>query len=396
MPNPIDRIDAGQLGILLGRYRLPEPVTVTRPTMPNLSDYGALLEGIWSRRWLTNDGELHRELETKLAAHLGVEHLSLFCNGAIALLVALQALRINGGEVITTPFTFPATAHVLYFNRVQPVFCDIEEDTFNIDARRIEQLVGADTRAVLGVHVYGNPCDVDAIQAVADRHGLQVVYDAAHAFGVRLRGESLLLKGDMSMLSFHATKVFSTVEGGALISRSDVERRRVNMLKNFGIADEETVIGPGLNGKMNELQAAYGLLQLRTIDQEIANRRALAQSYREHLAGIPGLRFLRDLPDVRHNYGYFPVLVDADAYGLDRDTLYALLKRFNVNTRKYFHPLVSRAPCYAALPSARPGALPVAERVSRQVLCLPIYGTLDPGVPATIAQIICELQATVA
>jgi dTDP-4-amino-4,6-dideoxygalactose transaminase len=396
MPKTLDPLDAGQLGPLLGRYRLPEPVTVTRPTMPSLADYGALLEGIWSRRWLTNDGDLHRELEAKLAAYLGVEHLSLFCNGAIALLVALQALRINGGEVVTTPFTFPATAHVLYFNRVRPVFCDIEEETFNIDARKIEQLVGADTRAVLGVHVYGNPCDVDAIQAVADRHGLQVVYDAAHAFGVRLRGESLLLKGDMSMLSFHATKVFSTVEGGALISRSDVVRRRVNMLKNFGIADEETVIGPGLNGKMNELQAAYGLLQLRTIDQEIARRRALAQSYREHLAGIRGIRFLRDLPDVQHNYGYFPVLVDADAYGLDRDALYALLKRFNVHARKYFYPLVSRAPCYAALPSARPGALPVAERVSRQVLCLPIYGTLDPSVPATVAQIIRELQATVA
>lgn len=393
MPQPIDRLAPEQLERLVARYRLRDPVTVTRPTMPALSDYTALLDGVWARRWLTNDGELHRELEAKLAAYLGVEHLSLFCNGALALLVALQALRINGGEVITTPFTFPATSHVLYWNRVRPVFCDVEDRTFNLDPEKVEALIGPETRAILGVHVYGNPCDVDALQAIADRHGLQVVYDAAHAFGVQLRGRSLLLHGDMSMLSFHATKVFSTIEGGALISRSDVERRRVNMLKNFGIADEETVIGPGINGKMNEVQAAYGLLQLRTIDQEIANRRALAEAYRRHLAGIPGIRFMEDLPEVRHNYGYFPVLVDAERYGLDRDTVYAALKRFNVGTRKYFHPLVSRAPCYAALPSARPGALPVAERAAREVLCLPIYGTLDPAVPATIAEILRELRA---
>jgi dTDP-4-amino-4,6-dideoxygalactose transaminase len=396
MPPPTDRLDPQHLAKLVERYRLPDPVTVTRPTMPPLADYTALLEGIWSRRWLTNDGQLHRELEAKLAAYLGVEHISLFCNGAIALLVALQALRINGGEVITTPFTFPATTHVLHWNRVRPVFCDIEEETFNIDASKIEKLIGPDTRAILGVHVYGNPCQVDAIQAVADRHGLQVVYDAAHAFGVRLRGESLLLHGNMSMLSFHATKVFSTMEGGALVSRSDVERRRVNMLKNFGIADEETVIGPGINGKMNEAQAAFGLLQLRTIDEEIGKRRAIAESYRRHLAGIQGVRFLKDLPDVGHNYGYFPVLIDEGAYGLDRDTVYAVLKKFNVNTRKYFHPLVSRAPSYAALPSAHPGALPVAERVARQVLCLPIYGTLDPSVPETVATLLRALNTRVA
>jgi dTDP-4-amino-4,6-dideoxygalactose transaminase len=391
MAERIEGLDPEHLERLVRRHRLPELVTVTRPTMPPLAEYAKLLEGVWERRWLTNDGELHRELEAKLAAHLEVEHLSLFCNGAIALLVALQALRINGGEVITTPFTFPATAHVLHWNRVRPVFCDVEDRTFNLDPARVEKLIGPDTRAILGVHVYGNPCDVDAIQAIADRHGLQVVYDAAHAFGVQLRGRSLLLHGDMSMLSFHATKVFSTIEGGALVSRSDVERRRVNMLKNFGIADEETIIGPGLNGKMNEVQAAFGLLQLRTIDAEIARRRELALSYRRHLAGLPGVRFLDDLPEVRHNHGYFPVLVDAQEYGLDRDEVYALLKRFNVSTRKYFHPLVSHAPCYAALPSAHPAALPVAERVARQVLCLPIYGTLDPSVPGLVAEILREL-----
>jgi dTDP-4-amino-4,6-dideoxygalactose transaminase len=396
MPESVVPISAEELARLLRKYRLPEPVTVTRPTMPPLADYAGLLEGVWSRRWLTNDGDLHRELEARLAAYLGVEHISLFCNGALALLVALQALRINGGEVITTPFTFPATSHVLYWNRVRPVFCDIEEDTFNIDPRQIEKLIGPDTRAILGVHVYGNPCDVEAIQTIAQRHGLHVVYDAAHGFGVRLGERSLLEHGDMSMLSFHATKVFSTIEGGALVSRSDAERRRVNMLKNFGIADEETIIGPGLNGKMNEFQAAYGLLQLRTIDEEIARRRAIAVTYRTHLAGIPGIRFLQDRPGVRHNYGYFPILVDPELYRIDRDALYTLLKQFNVGVRKYFHPLVSHAPCYAALPSAAPSALPIAERVARRVLCLPIYGTLGEEVPETIARLLRELHATVA
>ena len=393
MPPTTPAFDPVRLAELVRRHRLPEPVMVTRPSLPPLGDYSSLLEGVWSRRWLTNDGELHRELEAKLAAHLGVEHLSLFCNGAIALLVALQALRIDGGEVITTPFTFPATSHVLHWNRVRPVFCDIEEETFNLDPEKLARLVGPETRGILGVHVYGNPCDVGAIQRIADEHRLRVVYDAAHAFGVEVDGRSLLLAGDVSMLSFHATKVFSTIEGGALVSRSDEERRRVNMLKNFGIADEETIIGPGLNGKMNEFQAAFGLLQLRTIGEEIARRRVLAESYRRHLEGLPGLRFLRDLPGVRHNYGYFPVRIDPARFGLDRDAVYALLKGFNVNTRKYFHPLVSRAPCYADLPSAHPSALPVAERVAKEILCLPIYGTLDPGAPEAIAAILRELHA---
>jgi dTDP-4-amino-4,6-dideoxygalactose transaminase len=393
MAQRTSKLSVDRIAALQRTYRFAEPVTVTRPTLPTLAEYTGLLEGVWARRWLTNDGDLHRELEAKLAAYLGVEHLSLFCNGAIALLVALQALRINGGEVITTPFTFPATSHVLYWNRVRPVFCDIEEDTFNLDPAHVEKLIGADTRAILAVHVYGNPCDVEGLQAIADRHGLHVVYDAAHAFGVRLGERSILDYGDLSMLSFHATKVFSTVEGGALVSRSDAQRVRINMLKNFGIADEETIIGPGINGKMNELQAAFGLLRLRAIDLEIEQRRAIATSYRRHLVGIPGVRFLQDIPGVRHNYGYFPIVIDPDAFGLDRDALHALLKQFNVNARKYFHPLVSRAPCYAALPSAAPGALPVAERVARCVLCLPIYGTLDPAFPERLAQLLREFHA---
>ena len=393
MENPRRKaLSASRLSSLVREFRLAEPVTVTRPTMPRLADYAHLLEGIWERQWLTNDGVLHRELEAKLAEYLAVEHLSLFNNGATALLVMLQALRINTGEVITTPFTFPATAHVIHWNRVRPVFCDVEPDTFNIDPQKIESLIGPETRAVLGVHVYGNPCNVDAIQAIADRHGLLVVYDAAHAFGVRINDKPILNHGDMAMLSFHATKVFSTIEGGALVCRSEVQRQRINSLKNFGIADEETIIGPGINGKMNEFQAAFGLLRLKTIDEEIGNRRALAQSYRRHLAGIPGIRFLQDIPGVRHNHGYFPILIDADAYGLTRDEVYSTLKQFNVNTRKYFYPLVSNAPCYAALPSADPRTLPVADRTSRQVLCLPIYGTLGPQVPEIIARLLRELH----
>jgi dTDP-4-amino-4,6-dideoxygalactose transaminase len=389
-------LSASRLSSLIRDHRLAEPVEVTRPTMPPLADYTRLLAGIWERRWLTNDGQLHRQLETKLAEYLGVEHLSLFNNGATALLVMLQALRIDAGEVITTPFTFPATTHILYWNRVRPVFCDIDEATFNIDPARLESLIGPETRAILGVHVYGTPCDVDAIQSIADRHGLRVIYDAAHAFGVRCHDHSILDSGDMSMLSFHATKVFSTIEGGALISRSTAERERINSLKNFGIANEDTVIGPGINGKMNEFQAAFGLLQLVTVDEEIAKRGSLARSYRRHLAGIPGIQFLGDVPDVRHNYGYFPIVVDPQRYGLQRDELYAVLKQFNVNTRKYFHPLVSHAPCYAALPSADPRNLPVAERLAQQVLCLPIYGTLDPGIPETVSSVLRELHGALA
>ncbi len=380
---------------LVKRHAFSEPVMVTRPTMPPLADYVRQLEGIWKRRWLTNNGQICQELEASLARYLGVEHLSLFNTGATALLVMLQALRINAGEVITTPFTFPATVHVLHWNRIRPVFCDIDPVTFNIDPRRIERLIGADTRAILGVHVYGTPCNVEAIQTIAERHGLLVVYDAAHAFGVKLRGRSILDYGDMSMLSFHATKVFSTIEGGALICRSAAQRARVDSLKNFGIADEETIIGPGINGKMNEFQAAFGLLSLETADAEYAKRALLAASYRKQLAGLSGLVPLADCPGVEHNYGYFPVLVNRERFGLDRDELYTLLKRFNVFSRKYFYPLVSQAPCYAALPSADPSNLPVAGRVASQVLCLPMYGGLDPEAPARIACILREIQASI-
>lgn len=371
---------------IIGKYRLEEPVYVARPTMPPFDRFTERVRPLWESRWLTNQGCLHGELEKRLEEYLGVENLSLFCNGTIALLVALQSLRIHNGEVITTPFTFAATPHVLHWNGVTPVFSDIEPKTLNLDPNRIEQHINSNTRAILAVHVYGTPCDVDAIQAVADRHGLAVIYDAAHAFGVRYKGKSVLTFGDASVLSFHATKLYTTMEGGALIASSSRHRQRVDFLKNFGIADEETVIGPGINGKLNEMQAAFGLLQLETVNLEIENRGKICAMYRERLASIPGITLLAQPQDTVPNYGYFPLLVDKDAFGLSRDELHALLRECNIVTRKYFHPLCSHYPCYSALPSSKPESLPVAEDAAARVLCLPIYGTL----PLDTADRICS------
>ncbi len=377
---------------LLRKYSLAEPVLVTRPSMPNAEDYFKIIHGVWERRWLTNDGVLHKELERRLAEYLNVEQISLFCNGTIALLVALHALRINSGEVITTPFTFPATAHVLYWNRIRPVFCDIDEKTLNLDPKRIGELISPDTKAIMGVHVFGTPCDVEAIQTIANTHGLQVIYDAAHAFGVSYKGRPILQYGDVSMLSFHATKLFTTGEGGALVCQTEAQRKRINYLKNFGIADEETVVGPGINGKMNEFQAAFGLLQLDMVDGEIARRKTVDEIYRKGLKDIPGITLLEVMPNIRPNHAYFPILVDKQRYGLSRDELYTVLKRFNVFTRKYFYPLCSHFSCYSALPSAAPAKLPVAERIASQVLCLPMYGSLTEEVVQTIAALIKELH----
>jgi dTDP-4-amino-4,6-dideoxygalactose transaminase len=385
-----DRLDK-----FLIEQRLSEPVYITRPTMPSLSSYTSSLEKIWESRWLTNDGEFHLEFERNLKEYLQVEHLNLFVNGTIALLVALQALRINSGEVLTTPFTFPATPHVLHWNRVTPVFCDIDEQTFNIDPARIEGHITPDTKAILAVHVYGTPCDVTAIQRIAGRHGLHVIYDAAHAFGVRINGRSIAEFGDISALSFHATKLFSSIEGGALISRSEQQRKRINFLRNFGISDEETVIGPGINGKMNEFQAVFGLLQLELIEQEIQDRRRLTQLYRRKLKGVEGLTCLEDIPGVRHNYSFFPILVDPEAFGIDRNRLFDMLRACNVYPRKYFFPLCSRYPCYSALPSANSDNLPVATRVADRVLCLPLYGRLDESIVEKICSIVVHIHESV-
>jgi dTDP-4-amino-4,6-dideoxygalactose transaminase len=375
---------------LVAKYRLDEMVFVTRPRMPELADYVNLLSGIWQRHWLTNNGPLHRQLEQRLASYLGVKHVSLFCNGTIALLVALQALRLQSCEVITTPFTFPATAHVLYWHGIRPVFCDVDEKTLNLDPNRIERLIGPRTRAIMPVHVYGIPCDVDAIQKIADRHGLHVIYDAAHAFGVKERGQPLASYGEISMLSFHATKLFTTVEGGALICNSSALHQRIEFLKNFGIADEETVVGPGINGKMNELQAAFGLLQLDGVEEEIQARRELIGIYRRGLADVPGVRVLKVSADTQWNGAYFPIFVDAPTFGMTRDNLYEILKKFNISGRRYFYPLVSAAPCYAALQSSAPAGLPVAECAASQVLCLPIYGALSREQAETIVQVVRE------
>jgi dTDP-4-amino-4,6-dideoxygalactose transaminase len=380
---------------LIRRLALPQPIPVTRPTMPSREAYFEKLAPVWESRWLTNDGELHGRLRDGLADYLGVPHLSLCCNGTLALLIALQALRITSGEVITTPFTFPATPHALWWNRVRPVFCDIDEKTFNLDPNRIEGLIGPDTRAILPVHVFGTPCDVEGIQAVADKHGLAVIYDAAHVMGVRYGDRSIMEYGDCSILSFHATKLFSTIEGGAVVTRSEIQRRRVDYLKNFGIEDEETVIGPGINGKMNEFQAAFGLLQLEQIDAEIAHRGRITEIYRRRLRDVPGLVFQEDMPGVRHNYAYFAVLVDPSRFGMDRDALHGLLDRFHVKTRKYFHPLCSHFSCYANLPSARPENLAVAERVAERVLCLPLFGTLEEDAVERVCDVLEALHRAI-
>lgn len=364
-----------------------------QPSMPPLEEYAKLLGKIWENRWLTNNGEFHQELERGLVDFLGVPHVNLFCNGTIALLVALQMLRIDSGEVLTTPFTFPATPHVLYWNRIHPVFCDIDPQTRNLDPAKAERLITSETKAILATHVYGTPCDVEGIQALADRHGLYVIYDAAHAFGVTYRDRSLASYGDASMLSFHATKLFSTIEGGALVVKTKAQHDRVNFLKNFGISDEETVIGPGINGKLNELQSAYGLLQLGMVGQEIASRSEIAAIYRRKLTGVPGISLLPVAEETEPNHAYFPIFIDASAYGWSRDELHAALKRCNIIARKYFYPLCSRYSCYSALPSARPDNLPIAERAAEQVLCLPIHGSLSPQTALSIVQIIREIGA---
>ncbi len=361
--------------------------------MPPLAKYHELLEEIWESRWLTNRGQFHRQLEQRMAEYLGVENLSLFCNGTLALLLALQNLRINSGEVITTPFTFPATPHVLYWNGIRPVFCDIDPETFNLDPARVEQLISPDTKAILAVHVYGTPCDVESLQEIAVRQGLYLIYDAAHAFGTEYQGRSLVQHGDVSMLSFHATKLFSTFEGGALILKTEAQKRRVDFLNNFGISGQETVIGPGINGKMNELQAAYGLLQLDMVDREIENRTTLTQHYREELRGVPGIRLLQELPEVKRNWAYFPILIDAESYGMSRDDLHRVLKAFNILTRKYFFPLCSTYSCYSSFASSRPDNLPIAHGVADRILCLPIYGDLSTEDVRAISHVVARLHA---
>jgi dTDP-4-amino-4,6-dideoxygalactose transaminase len=349
-------------------------IYVTQPFLPPLEEFLPYLEQIWESKWLTNGGPFHQQLEKELVDYLGVEHLALFTNGTLALVTALQALRITG-EVITTPFSFVATAHSLLWNGIKPVFVDIHPETFNLDPKKIEAAITPQTTAILPVHVYGNPCDVGKIQQIADTYGLKVIYDAAHAFGVNYKGESLLKHGDLSILSFHATKVFNTFEGGAIICPDAKTKKRIDDLKNFGYSDEVTVIAPGINAKMNELQAAFGLLQLKHVDKAIDRRREIDSLYREQLSPVSGI-FCPPLPaDTTYNHSYFPIMVSTE-YPISREELYEKLRQYGIYARRYFYPLISEFPMYRGLPSAAQSNLPIARKVAYQVLCLPIYPKL--------------------
>lgn len=351
-------------------------ITVTSPLLPSLDDFMPYLQDIWNRKWLTNNGHYHQELEKALCEYLKVPYISLFTNGTLPLITALQALRITG-EVITTPYSFVATTHSLWWNGIKPVFVDIDPVTGNLDPDKIEAAITPRTTAIMPVHVYGQPCDTKRIQEIADKYGLKVIYDAAHAFGVEVNGESILNAGDMSTLSFHATKVYNTIEGGALVMHDEATKKRIDYLKNFGFANETTVVAPGINSKMDEVRAAYGLLNLRQVDAAIESRRRVATAYREGLRNIPGITYFEDMPGVRHNYSYFPIFVDAEQYGMTRDELYDKLKSRNIYGRRYFYPLISDFSTYRGLESATRENLPVAHRIAEQVICLPMHHQLS-------------------
>lgn len=379
-------------------------ITVTSPLLPNLDEFHEMLKQIWDSKWITNNGQFHQQLEKALAEYLKVPFISLFTNGTLPLLTALQALRITG-EVITTPYSFVATTHSIWWNGCKPVFVDIDPKTGNLDPNKIEAAITPRTTAIMPVHCYGKPCDVRAIKEIADKYGLKVIYDAAHAFAleipkketdykvafdeatnalapsqatkhVEVETESILNWGDISTLSFHATKVYNTIEGGAMIMHDAETKMKIDYLKNFGFANETTVVGPGINSKVDEMRAAYGLLNLKQVDQAIANRRMVAIAYREALRGIPGLTFFEDMPGVKHNYAYFPVFIDAEKYGATRDELYFKMKEANVLGRRYFYPLISEFSTYRGLESARPENLPNAHKMADSVICLPMHHEL--------------------
>ena len=363
-------------------------ITVTSPLLPSLDDFMPYLQDIWNRKWLTNNGQYHQELEKALCEYLKVPYISLFTNGTLPLITALQALRITG-EVITTPYSFVATTHSLWWNGIKPVFVDIDPVTGNLDPDKIEAAITPRTAAIMPVHVYGQPCDTKRIQEIADKYGLKVIYDAAHAFGVEVNGESILNAGDMSTLSFHATKVYNTIEGGALVMHDEATKKRIDYLKNFGFANETTVVAPGINSKMDEVRSAYGLLNLKQVDAAIEARHKVADKYREALRNVPGIRVMEDMPGVRHNYSYFPIFIDAERYGMTRDELYFKMKENNVLGRRYFYPLISEFSTYRGLESARPENLPVATHIANTVICLPMYHSLtDDDVKRIIAQIV--------
>ena len=382
-------------------------ITVTSPLLPNLDEFQELLKQIWDSKWITNNGQFHKQLEAALREYLGVPQVSLFTNGTLPLLTALQALRITG-EVITTPYSFVATTHSIWWNGCKPVFVDIDPRTGNLDPEKIEAAITPKTTAIMPVHCYGKPCDVRRIKEIADTYGLKVIYDAAHAFALeipkneedykrafdearnalepcnpvkreeqKVETESILNWGDMSTLSFHATKVYNTIEGGAMIMHDMATKKRIDDLKNFGIHDEVTVVGPGINSKMDEMRSAYGLLNLRQVDAAIAARQQVAIKYREALRDVEGITFFDDMPGVKHNYSYFPIFIDEKAFGMSRDALYTKMKAANVLGRRYFYPLISEFSTYRGLESANPKNLPNAHKMADSVLCLPMHHELS-------------------
>lgn len=355
---------------------MDQTITVTSPLLPDLGEFNELLKDIWESKWITNNGSYHKKLEAALAEYLKVPYVSLFTNGTLPLITALQALRISG-EVITTPYSFVATTHSLWWNGIKPVFVDIDPATGNIDPDRIEAAITPKTTAIMPVHVYGKPCNTKRIQEIADNYGLKVIYDAAHAFGVEVDGESILNAGDLSTLSFHATKVYNTIEGGAMVMKDEQTKKRIDYLKNFGFANETTVVGPGINSKMDEIRSAYGLLNLRQVDDAIEKRHQVAIRYREALRDVEGITFWDDMPGVKHNYSYFPIFVDAKTYGMSRDELYFKMRDKGVLGRRYFYPLISEFTTYRGLPSATKENLPNAHRMADSVICLPMHHQLS-------------------
>ena len=367
---------------------MDKQITVTSPLLPNLNEFNEMLKEIWESKWITNMGQFHKQLEKALAEYLHVPYVCLFTNGTLPLMTALQALRITG-EVITTPYSFVATTHSIWWNGCKPVFVDIDPKTGNMDPERIEAAITPATTCIMPVHCYGKPCNTKRIQEIADKYGLKVIYDAAHAFGVEVPAKEYGLEaydekglagimnaGDMSTLSFHATKVFNTIEGGALVVHDEKTKRHIDNLKNFGITDEVTVVAPGINGKMDEVRSAYGLLNLKQVDTAIKSRSEVAKKYRSALRDVPGIAFWDDMPGVRHNYSYFPIFINAEVFGMSRDALYYKMKEQGVLSRRYFYPLISNFPTYRGLSSANKENLPRGNKMAEEVLCIPMHHAL--------------------
>lgn len=370
-----------------------EPIFVTRPLMPELNELMEKLKEVWDSKWLTNNGKQHHLLEDTLKDYLRVPSLSLFNNGTIALIVACQSLRISG-EVITTPFTFAATPHILTWNNIRPIFCDIDPLTMNIDPDKIESMITPQTTAILAVHVFGTPCDVYKIEEIANQYGLKVIYDAAHAFGVEINGEGIGNFGDITMFSFHTTKLFHTAEGGALAFGDKHLKSRIDLLKNFGIKNENEVVMPGINGKMNEIQAALGLVVLDIVEEERKKREQISNLYKERLKEIEGISFISDIDGVKSSLQYFPIRINEKKFGKSRDFVYRELKEYNIFTRKYFYPLCSDYSCYRQLPSSSPHNLPNSHQVVREILALPFYGSLHLDQVETICEILKLIKKT--